>query len=891
MMAEQLFFALASSSWNYLFHVFGATLNWLKIDTSYQWRESHCWSIYELMFTVQIKSGSLSNGQILMNSEFGFAGPPVPLSIAEMIGAFHPGTVVSIILSVALAGVLFRNRKLKKVVNERSSNLGTSIGSPGKTTKKGLENMEKANTILNLAMATGKHAPFVWHLDQIQQGRRIYSDRYYELLGYRPQEFELSFKKWETLVHPDDVVEAKRKIIGFLERLTTNNPISELSLKYRIRKKSGDYIWVESKGKVYDERDDLNRRCVVGLITDVTARHEAEIELRNSEEIFKKIFEAETNGMLLVDKEGKIVMQNKRATQIFGYEGDELKELKIENLIPKELRKGHSSLRKEYHKKGKSRIMRDENDFNALTKKGEEIKVQIGLNPVIIKNKKFTLAVVVDMTQRVMMEKALTEKEKLLKHEKDKYEGVFQNLNDGLFIMEVLEEGGFVYREFNKAHQEITGIHQEQAMGRTVEQLFPSQANYLEWRYSACRDSREVITFKDRMEFKNGQRDFQTSLIPIIRNSKVSNIIGITRDITEILESEKQVLVHAEKLKYALDASEDAFIDWDLIEGRVEVSPALNKMLGYEKEEIDSSIEALVELVDPLDVKSTDVDLLLRLTKNLNDEQLSLEFRLRKKDGDWLWVNLRGKIVEREGRKAKRFVGTIADITEDKRKTQEKLETILETEDNERNRIAREIHDGLQQTLTISSINMEFVKKEQDKLTDKAREKLKNGWDYLQKSIHECRAVAHALMPRDIEFGLVISCRNLVNDYNNAIEDISFIFHDNFKGKRIREEVIELTLYRIIQESLNNIIKYAQATEVTIQLKNYDNAIVLSIEDNGKGFNLDKAMKEGSGFGLRSMKNRVDAILGHIEIDTAPNKGTVIMVEIPPNQLELIVTD
>ena len=810
------------------------------------------------------------------------------------ISLLFVGTVglIIIFLIIYLFRILQENKKLRKLLKRNATFLGGDEDDSVDQLDRRIQNLKNSNNILNLAMEAGNHAPFIWHLDELGEESGVYSDRYYELLGYFPSEFKLNLDTWESMVHPEDKLATRATIDEFLASQSTNDPILDFTLRYRMRKKNGEYIWVQSKGKVFNESEILKKRSVIGLITDVTAKVEAEAELRNNEERFKKIFEADTNGMLLIDASGRFVMCNRRACQIFGYDEDEWKDLRVEDLIPMEFKKGHSEHRKKFMDSGESRIMRDEKDFNALTKTGDRIKVQIGLNPVFIKNEKFSLAIVVDMTQRVKIENDLIESRDLLKIQKEKYETIFQNINDGIFVIRVLEDGSFIYREFNKAHEQITGINNQDIADKRIEEVFPSLAGYFDWRYSVCRDSGETITFQERLEFESGAKDFQTSLIPVFKDGKVFKIIGITRDITSMLESEKQIRVKEQKLRYALEASEDAIVDWDLLEEKMDVSPALNDILGYGQHELRHSLEYLVDLVNPADRKRSGSKHFARFIQRLSDNKFSTEFRMKSKEGRYVWLGLKGKVVERQGDRVKRFVGTLSDISDEKRKTREKLETILATENNERSRIAKEIHDGLQQTLTISAINIEYIHREKERLSEGTQSKFSTGWEYLQRSIAESRTVAHSLMPRDIlGFGLVVAVQNLVDDYNRALEGMTFSFINNLEGKRIKDDQIELTLYRIIQESLNNIFKYAEAKEVTIQLKSYKDVLLLMVEDNGKGFHVEPALKKESSFGLKSMKNRLDAIAGHLEIDSAPGRGTVLVIEIPQNEAEPLVAE
>ena len=466
-----------------------------------------------------------------------------------------------------------------------------------------------------------------------------------------------------------------------------------------------------------------------------------------------------------------------------------------------------------------------------------------------------------------------------MKADKEKYESAFQNINDALFILEV-EGDKFKVVEFNKVEEELTGMKNEQAAGKYTYELFPELSDYMDWRFAGCRDSGKIMTYQERLNFKGEDIDFETSLVPLKEDGKVVRIIGIAHNITKQVQAQKAVKEREEKLRFAMEASQDAIFDWNLKTGVVDVSPAFYRMLGYTVNSMNEHILGLIKLINTSDFNITSEQELKDQVIFLGDRQFSKEFRMKTLKGGWLWVLMRGKIVKAETGEAVRFIGTLSDISTEKQKTREKLEAVLQTEDNERSRISKEIHDGLQQTLTISALNLEFVGREKG-LSEKGRKKYEQGWEYLQKAIEESRSVAHSLMPKAIvDFGLVSACKSLIMEYNNTVDETQFNFLDNLNDARIDDKKIEVTLYRILQEALNNIIKYSKATEVNVQLKDYSDILMLTIEDNGIGFDVKDLRETGKGFGIRSMQNRIDAISGVLEIESAPGRGTVVIVQI-----------
>ncbi|MBL6445057.1 PAS domain-containing protein [Fulvivirga sp. 29W222] len=240
----------------------------------------------------------------------------------------------------------------------------------------------------------------------------------------------------------------------------------------------------------------------------------------------------------------------------------------------------------------------------------------------------------------------------------------------------------------------------------------------------------------------------------------------------------------------------------------------------------------------------------------------------------WMWEQ--GRAISPAGDMIEGFV---MDIT-DRRLAQEKIiSTIIETEDNERARIAKELHDTLGQKLTTVSLNFNSLKKDIS-FNNGGLKKLNTGLNYLKEAIRDSREIAHNLMPQSIEdFGYVLSVQSLLADLD-AVSETKFDFYDNLKGDRLPKNT-ELHLYRITQEAVNNILKYAKATTVSIQLMKYEEEVILTIEDDGIGFDANEKMETGNSFGLKSMLNRVNSLSGSLQIESGKGNGTVIIVEVP----------
>jgi signal transduction histidine kinase len=195
---------------------------------------------------------------------------------------------------------------------------------------------------------------------------------------------------------------------------------------------------------------------------------------------------------------------------------------------------------------------------------------------------------------------------------------------------------------------------------------------------------------------------------------------------------------------------------------------------------------------------------------------------------------------------------------------EEKLASIIEGQENERTRIAKELHDGIVQDLTVLKMNLSEVN-EKSELDSK-----------LTKITKELRELSYQMMPISLkELGLIPALEDLF-ERSFTKNGISFDFEAFLSEVRL-DEKIEVNIYRICQELINNTLKHANATEINIVLRKKDKLLSLIFEDNGQGFDVSTAK---SGIGLTSLKTRLEAIHGEIEYDSVINQGTTAYIKI-----------
>ncbi len=217
---------------------------------------------------------------------------------------------------------------------------------------------------------------------------------------------------------------------------------------------------------------------------------------------------------------------------------------------------------------------------------------------------------------------------------------------------------------------------------------------------------------------------------------------------------------------------------------------------------------------------------------------------------------------------------------ENNRHQNELFNAIVSTQDLERKRIAQDIHDSLGSVLSAAKLKLSSLEESKKLLSADQQEKYQSTLGLLDEASTELRNISHNIMPATLsKLGIVAALQNLIDKISShAGLQISFTAHE-FEVRI--EETAEISIYRIILELINNIVKHAAANKVTIQLIKYPAYINLTVEDNGRGFNYNKAAEEKKGIGLGNIFSRVEYLKGTIDIDSSPGKGTTVIIDIP----------
>ena len=205
------------------------------------------------------------------------------------------------------------------------------------------------------------------------------------------------------------------------------------------------------------------------------------------------------------------------------------------------------------------------------------------------------------------------------------------------------------------------------------------------------------------------------------------------------------------------------------------------------------------------------------------------------------------------------------------------LDAMISGQEVERKRIAADLHDGLGALLSTVQMHFSSIENEINKLHELDIYSKAN--ILLDEACQEVRKIAHNMMPGTLlKIGLVPALQDLCDKLKNE-DQMRVDFHAFSLDERL-EERVEITIYRLVQEGLNNIVKHAQASEIIVQLSKDDSILHLTIEDNGVGFNVNKAMEKG-GMGMKNLDSRVKYLNGKLDIYSEIGKGSSITIDIP----------
>jgi len=364
--------------------------------------------------------------------------------------------------------------------------------------------------------------------------------------------------------------------------------------------------------------------------------------------------------------------------------------------------------------------------------------------------------------------------------------------------------------------------------------------------------------------------------VPVNGEGFDQQIYVTVTDITEKQEAENALIKAKQRLDLALEASDTGICELDPDTGRFFLDSRSCNLLGFESNCFDGPLEQLIQKVHSGDRKV--LEQMLR-SSIIRRQPLAIEFRILSDGTKVKYIQARGRLIH-EGEEERSFLATLTDITDRKlletesQALKEKqdmvmLRAAIRAEENERKRMSEALHHGVAQMLYATKMNLDSLRTQAPHLHFDQMNGL------IEQTIKDVRNLSFELTPAVLlDFGLKATIEEMAARLKNGNLSI--------KSKvRIRGNIsldLQLSIYRIIQELVNNCIKHAQCDLIEIDINKKNDLIYINVADNGKGIDLKKDMRKSSGTGLSSIRNRIKLYDGKMDIKPNLPFGTWVSV-------------
>jgi PAS domain S-box-containing protein len=365
----------------------------------------------------------------------------------------------------------------------------------------------------------------------------------------------------------------------------------------------------------------------------------------------------------------------------------------------------------------------------------------------------------------------------------------------------------------------------------------------------------------------------------------IGNQIGVAVENARLYEQQRetseQLRASEERYRELFERAHDAIMLHDLKGNLITANRATVGLTGYSLEELPKLRGT--QLVSKEDLRAVG-QAIQSLLEGKTTGSVS-EAKLVRKDGTEVFVQLSTSLVMSNGQPIA-FQHIARDITEEKRMRENLrfyLEEVTKAQEEERKRIARELHDDTVQSLIVLSRQLDDLTSDRAMVSEEARLRLENLWQQTNNAINNVRRLSQDLRPPTLDrLGLLPALNWLasnVEEYSGIAVKVQLLGIE----RRLPEEV-ELLLFRITQEALRNVWRHSQATEAAVIVEFSERELRITIKDNGRGFDIPDSIGDlarTGKLGLVGMQERAKLLGGDISIESKPGEGTTLTIRVP----------
>jgi PAS domain S-box-containing protein len=721
----------------------------------------------------------------------------------------------------------------------------------------------------------------------------LVTPRLRELFGWTLEQ-TLTIQDLGVRIHPSD----RARVFALVGLPDDSDGAPVFTIDFRIVLPDGDIRWITASAQRFFEGEGPARRRTrtVGVVLDATQRHEAEARLRDSQDIVEQAIRTAGLGVFQMNRPGEPMEASPRLREIYGWGPDEPV--------------GVAEILARTHPDDRARVVAAIGRPDALADPQSALEHRV-VHPdgtvrwVIVRARRTfdgaegdlrrvrTVGTVLDVTEMRRAEEQRRASEERLEQ---------AVRTAGLGVFEIDWRQGTLH--VSPRLRDIYGWNADQAvtMEDVVATVHPDDRPGV---IDVIAGPRAEIDESFEMEHRATRTD-GTGIRILSRARRLFDVVdgqrrrvrtvGAVLDVTELREAEAQLRASEERYTLFERGVNDGIWDWNILTGEHYHSPRWLQIAGAREDEAPPTDASFFERIHPEDQQ--------RVRQALDrhwdaGERYDVEVRLRQSDGSYRWVLSRGEAVRDPvtGRPT-RMVGALTDISERKeaeealRRAHAELEqrvqdrtrelrdlsaSLLTAQEDERRRLARELHDGVTQQLALVSIDVGTI------AAGDVPESVKARLQALQAKVvsisHEVRRVSHGLHPALIEdLGLCAALEAWCDEHQQGHQTPLRFTGDG--GDAGLDILAASALYRVAQESVANASKHARATRVDVTVRRVPTAIELVIEDDGVGFEPGPRRVAG-GMGLVSMAERMRLVNGTLRVTSSPGAGTTVVAAIP----------
>lgn len=701
----------------------------------------------------------------------------------------------------------------------------------------------------------------IW--DWSRSKRKLFiDDGWANLLGYSKTELEpLDHEVWTQLIHPEDL--SKTKLLTEMHS-TRHYPIYEDEI--RMKHKDGRWVWVSYNGKTISWNAENKPSKIVGTLMDVTEIKSFKSEHAEQQRRFEIAANINSDVIWEWNPQQNKVWWGEGIETVFGYKRDQYGKPNfwMDNIIPGDRERVYKSM-KHAVKNGLDQWQEEYWFTDSCGKRRRVIDTAL-----ILKDEQGEavrmIGTMIDKTREIVYEEEI-------KFQSHKFEMIAKSANDVLYEWD-LKSNMIWWSKGWQSKFDYQKNEVENSWEDWIKQLHPDD------REAVNSSKNRAIKNRDdswkgyyRIKSGNGAYSFVNDRGYFLRDKQgnFTHMVGAISDITEDVQARKRLTASEEQYRLLFDQNPIPMWIYDPETLKfVTVNQSAQKKYGYPRKLMSkmrvtdlhpSSDVAYFQNAFKQPFESSHLNFKDCIHRTSKNEKLVVDISI----SEILYKRRRQRLV------------IALDITEQRDAEEKAISAIIEGEERERQRIAEELHDGLGQYLSACNMNLKSLFEDLEDISDKHARIFKTGLELLNYAISETRNIAQNLLPKAIQdYGLELAIDSLIN-HLKINTGIKFTYYNNVTGIDIPDKV-QINLYRILQEGVNNAIRHGQPTTIDIQLVYSDNELLMAIEDNGVGFDMNNLTTPG--IGLRSIKTRAGAMSADFDL-RSNEQGTIISLVVP----------